>query len=188
MSKLFADSDVFKLREIILITFIKSKVQVSIMKKLFYLLFAAPFLFLTGCSDDDKLPDVDLTVTFQDCAVSKTDNTIYVVKGNNFEITSVNLVVNEDKKGDLGVVNYYIDGYRIGASVEKPYSATIVTENMQAGTYLLNIEAGIYVVDYPVSIGVVGYDVKIVTDSSEIPADAVQNPSVSGNVRISSGK
>lgn len=158
------------------------------MKKLFYLLIAVPFVFLAACSDDDKLPDVDLTVAFEDCAISQTDNTIYVVQGKSFDIASINLVVNEDKKGDLGVVNYYIDGYRIGASVEKPYSATISTEGMEPGTYLLNIEAGIYVVDYPVCIGVVGYNVKVVAEESEIPSDAVQNPSISGNVRVSSGK
>lgn len=158
------------------------------MKKLLYLLFAVPFLFFTACDDDDKIPDVDLTVTFQDCAVDKDANTIYVVQGKEFKIASINLIVNEDKKGELGVVNYYIDGFRIGASVQKPYEATISTSGFSVGSYLLNIEAGIYVVDYPVCVGVTGYTIKVVAAEEDIPATAVPNPSISGNTRISAGK
>lgn len=158
------------------------------MKKLFYLLAVLPMLILASCSDDDKLPDVDLNVTFQDCSVDQNDNTIYVVKGESFQIASIQLVVNEDKKGELGVVNYYLDGYRIGSSVVAPYSATISTENMNTGSYLLNIEAGIYVVDYPVCVGVTGYTVKVVETADEIPSTAVPNPSLPADVRVSSGK
>lgn len=158
------------------------------MKKLFYLLAALPLFFLSSCSDDDKLPDVDLTVTFENCSIDQEDNSVYVVKGESFDIASVALVVNEDKKGELGVVNYYLDGFRVGASVMSPYSQTFSTENLSVGSYLLNIEAGIYVVDYPVCVGVVGYTIKVVSDASEIPSTAVPNPSVSGNVRVTSGK
>ena len=36
----------------------------SIMKKFFYLLCALPMLLLAACSDDDKVPEFDVAVSY----------------------------------------------------------------------------------------------------------------------------
>lgn len=156
------------------------------MKKFFYLLLALPLGLLMSCSDDHDLPDVNLDIAISG-GVEQAD-TIYAVQGDTLTIESISLINNTNKKGTLGVTNYYFDGLYVGASMLPPYSFSINTGNLPVGYHLLGIETSIAVVDYPLCYGISEYIVKIVPSKEDIPENAVTPSPTSHKVKISEGK
>ena len=77
-------------------------------------------LAMTSCDDDNDLPDVDVTVTF-DNATKAEDGSMYIVKGNPISVSSIEVTNREaGKKAIATAAIYYLDGVRIGASVVSP--------------------------------------------------------------------
>lgn len=146
------------------------------MKKLFYLLFALPFM-MVACSDDDNdLPKVDISVDFEN--VAEVDGSFYVVKGEPIEISAINVTNREAGKKALATAAiYYLDGYRLGASVISPFAFEISTDNLSAGEYNLNIETEVFAVDKAPAFAVLGYKIVVVDSADDIPSDA-NGPSV----------
>ena len=66
------------------------------MKKFPYLLLLLPLGFLASCNSDDDLPDVDITVTFDN--VVEGEDAIYVVKGDTLKIESITCKGNDNKQ------------------------------------------------------------------------------------------
>ncbi|MDE7126149.1 MAG: hypothetical protein K2O12_06700 [Muribaculaceae bacterium] len=149
-------------------------------KYLTLLLGLVTFMFVfTACDDDDDLPDVDITVNFEN-AVQADDGTLNVVKGNPISVTSIDVTNREaGKKAIATAAIYYLDGVRIGASVVSPLAFSFPTENLPLGVYDFNIEVEILAVDKTPAFGVLGYKIKIVENATDIPGDQTPEEGVS---------
>lgn len=146
------------------------------MKKLFYLLLMAlPVIGMTSCDDDDDVPDVSLSATFE--GVTRVDHTLYVVSGETIDIESINLIDNTKKGAVIGSASYFWDYYRLGGTIVAPYGMKINTEGVQLGSHLLQIKVSIYAVDYSPCVGYMEYPVKIVASESDIPTEGDIEPS-----------
>lgn len=147
------------------------------MKKLFYFLMALPLaLSFTSCDDDDdKLPDVSLSINLE--GVQKADNIYYAVQGDTITLQSIELINNTDKRGTLGTYAVYWDGIPMYRTNIYTDPLCIIDTNVAPfgllGTHRLTIAADIAVEDYPLCIGAAEYRVKIVKSSDEIPDNSV---------------
>lgn len=76
------------------------------MKKLFYLLLVLPFaMMITSCSNDNDLPNVDVTIAFDNAAVK--DGTVYAVEDSVLQITGISTkAVDSNKASALVNVDY----------------------------------------------------------------------------------
>ncbi len=151
------------------------------MKKFYYLLLALPLMLFASCHDDDNdIPDVDLSVQFENATLA--NDTLYVVQGDTVLIADIQLINNTGKKGAVGNVNIYWDRFYV-TPVFLPFS--FETANQPVGRHLLGVEASVFVVDYPVCFGYMEYPVKIVKDESQIPT-GTPDPTIGGHASISS--
>lgn len=126
-------------------------------------------LAMTSCDDDNDLPDVDVTVTF-DNATKAEDGSMYIVKGNPISVSSIYVTNREaGKKAIATAAIYYLDGIRIGASIVSPLAFSFPTENLEVGDYDFNIELEILAVDKTPAFGIVGYKLHIVESADDIP-------------------
>lgn len=140
------------------------------MKKFLYsLLFLLPLGFAAAScdDDDDKVPNVNIQAQMEGGVLD--DGTIYVVEGENLQITSLTLVNNTNKEGVIGAVTYYWNFSPIAVASVSPYECTIPTAGMQPGRYLLQARMPIYVVDYPICWGLLEYFVEIVESPDDLP-------------------
>ena len=80
------------------------------MKKLFYLLLVIPFaMMISSCSSDKDLPNVDITMSFDNAAVK--DGTVYVLQDGVFSITSLTTkAVDSSQQSAIVNVRYYWNG------------------------------------------------------------------------------
>ena len=148
------------------------------MKKLFYLLLALPLLSLVSCSDDDDMPNVEVVATFE--GGTQVGDVYYVVQGDEFQVTGVNLINHGDKEATLGGVRYFWDYMPIGTTITAPYALNISTAELPVGSHLLTAEMPIYAVGYSMCTGYMGKKVQIVAEPEDIPT--VDTP-VESNVR-----
>ena len=156
------------------------------MKKFFYLLLALPLGLLMSCNDDNDVPDVNLDIELSGCVTQ--NDTIYVAQGDTLTIESITLINNTDKKGTLGVNNYYFDRMFVGATMLQPYTFSIDSGSLPVGKHLLGIETSIAVVDYPLCYGIAEYIVKVVPTKEDLPDGAVTPAPAPQKVKISQGK
>lgn len=138
--------------------------------------------FFTSCDDDDKIPNVDISVSLD--GVTRVGDVLYAVKDQPINVTSITLKDNGGKGAVIGGVNYFWDYFRIGASIVAPYSMEFATEGIPVGNHLLQITMSIYAVDYSPCEAYVEYKVKIVESADDIPTDGdvEQNPTVKASV------
>lgn len=149
------------------------------MKKLLLMIaFALPFLAFTSCDDDDKVPNVDVTVQFD--GVTRVGNTLYVVQDQPITISSISIKDNTSKGAVIGGATYFWDYFRVASTIVNPFEFELSTDGIPAGNHLLQISISIYAVDYSPCVGLLEYKVVIVDNESEIPTDGdvEQNPNV----------
>lgn len=165
------------------------------MKKLFYLLLMLPLAFFASCSDDDDLPQVDLTLTLS--GVTQYDDAFYAVKAETSDIgTEAVATDTEDGKDDetlpegvitidsftaqslngkdasVANVTFFIDGLFVPPSFNTPYVCAISTENLPVGTHTLSVTANVLQVDKSIANAALNYPLKIVASAEELPAGA----------------
>lgn len=77
------------------------------MKKLLYLLLVVPFaLGLASCSSDKDLPDVNVTIGFDNAAVS--DGVVYVLENSEFQLTGITTKsVDSNKASAIVNIDYF---------------------------------------------------------------------------------
>lgn len=77
------------------------------MKKLFYLLLALPFaMMVSSCTNDNDLPNVDVTVAFDNAAVE--NGTVYAVEDSVLQITGITTkAVDSNKNSALVNILFY---------------------------------------------------------------------------------
>lgn len=147
------------------------------MKKILSLLLLTLPLAMgfTACSDDDDLPDVNMSITVSNA--TKIGDVIYVVQGDTLYIDSIAVVNNEaGKAAAITAATYYWDYQPLGTSMIPPYGFAIVTaapEGEFAGTpvgkHLLQIETPLLAVDKQLATAVLVYTVEVVASKDDIP-------------------
>ncbi len=144
------------------------------MKKFFYLLLALPlFALISACDDDDnKIPDVSISVDYDASTATLKDGAFYVVKGETFKING--LVVTPAPgtgKATLGNTTYFIDGFPFYTTGIAPFGVEIGTSDMEEGTYTLSVNTQILQVDKSLGWGVFQYKMVIVPAPEDQPGD-----------------
>lgn len=148
------------------------------MKKLFYFLMALPLaLSFTSCDDDDdKLPDVSLSINLE--GVQKADKIYYAVQGDTIVLQSIELINNTDKRGTLGTYAVYWDGIPMYRTNIYTDPLCLIDTNVSPygllGNHRLTIAADIAVVDYPLCVGAADFYIKVVENEDEIPDTSVK--------------
>lgn len=144
------------------------------MKKLFYLLLALPLMsLLSACDDDDnKIPDVSISIDYDASTATLTDGTFYVVKGETFKING--LVVTPAPgtgKAVLGNTTYFLDGLPFYTTGIAPFGVEIGTSDIEEGLHTLSVNTQIYQVDKSLGWGVFEYKLAIVAAPEDQPGD-----------------
>lgn len=136
------------------------------MKKLLYPLLLLPLGLLGGCSDDDDLPNVNLSITFDNAVVD--GSVIYVVSGTPLEITSISATGN-GSKALVTSATYYWDNFRVGWSPLAPFSATFGPSYTTEGNHLLGISMEIAQEGKSLGFTAVTYNLKAVGSEDDLP-------------------
>ncbi len=155
------------------------------MKK--YLLFLLAILPMTvmfsACSDDDDLPNVDFTLSYE--GATDVDGVLYVVQNTDFSVTGITVTNREEGKGaGISNANYYWDFIYQGTSIQPPYGFQFeISENVPVGRHVLGIECPVFAVDKTLAQAYVQYNVQVVASADDIPqggeATSTTTPKVS---------
>lgn len=137
------------------------------MKKCLYLLLLPLFALFVACSDDDKVPQVDFSITMSN--VAKTDNSFYAVKGDVVTVDQVKVESLTNQSATVTGVRYFLNGAPIFGTPENPFSAVINTENLEAGTYAVNVTCTVLQVDKRITSAVLNYPLVIVETAGDLP-------------------
>lgn len=138
--------------------------------KLMMLLLAPLAFALSSCSDDDDLPQVNISVDIQD--VSVYDDVLYVVQGEPLKVNSITVKSLTDKAATVTNIGYYWDGFLTAVSNVPPFSCDFNTAGLEVGNHLFQIKMTVLQVDKSIAVSWVTYKVKVVADKNDIPSDA----------------
>lgn len=142
------------------------------MKRLLILLFMLPmFGFMTSCSDEAELPNVDIDILFENGIVSESQ--VYVVKPDVLYVTGISVeAVNPNHEAMVaGLVTYTVDGLFPGFVAYPHEKVAINTENLPIGPHVLTAEMNIAEEECELARALVAVKFIVVEDESEIPGD-----------------
>lgn len=141
------------------------------MKKIMWLLLALPLMaVMTSCHDDDDLPDVILTVNYENAV--NVDEVLYVVQGDTLIIDSVAVspATPQGKAVQLLGVSYRWNGWLVGTTLIPPFSAGIPTTNFAPADYILGMECPVIQIDKTPGTAFITRKVRVVASEDDIPA------------------
>ena len=149
------------------------------MKKLLYLLLVVPFaMMVSSCSNDNDLPNVNITMTFDNAAAQ--EHTLYVVQDSVFSITGLTTqTVGSDKQSAIVNVRYFWNGYPApgltwaGLPMEINMATMPVT---QSGNCLLGINATLLEVDKSMANCSLDIPIKVVESVEDLPDGLTLGP------------
>ena len=161
------------------------------MKKLLYLLLALPFAFMAAsCSDDDKdLPDVNVTMTFDNAA--EKDGIIYVAESDTLKITNiVTKAVDSNNNAAITNVAYYWNYYPAPGLTWSNLPINIPMKEMplvESGYNVLGMDATVLEVDKSIAYCYIRVPIKAVKSAEEFP-DGLQPGTAVYTIRIGQSK
>lgn len=137
------------------------------MKKLLYLLLLLPLGLLASCQDDDDLPSVDVTVTFDNA--SYTDGTLYVPQSEDLTLQGISVAATNGSNATIANVAYYWDGVFQPGLTFGTYPMTLNTSEWSASRHGLGMEFTILEQDKSLAYGSIYYPV-VIYDPDNAPA------------------
>lgn len=148
------------------------------MKYLRILLCVVAVVFMvtvfSSCDDDSESnrPDVTISVSYGE-EVSVVDNDVYLVQGNDLQITGVYVRANRPgKTATMGPVTYAFNGITVGYNPVAPFGITVPTASLSPGRYLLTIGMTVAEVHCELAQAYAPIEVNIVSSQDDIPSDA----------------
>lgn len=139
------------------------------MRKLLYLLLLIPLGFLAACDDDNDLPDVELTVTFENAVRSRDNGQLYVTSEDGIDVSSVTCA-GIGEKAAITNVEYYLDYGYVGVSVAEGFGARM--PDLAPGRHLLVMNFSVLQVDKSIARARLQYVVNVVENASDLPGGA----------------
>lgn len=142
------------------------------MKKLLYLLLVIPFaMMFSSCSDDKDLPNVDITMSFDNAVVK--DGTVYVIQGSVFSITSLTTKA-VDSKQQSAIVNvrYFWNGIPAPGLTWSSFPMEINMEEMpqpESGNNILGLDATLLETDKSISYCTMRIPIRAVENEESLP-------------------
>lgn len=160
------------------------------MKKLLYLLLVLPFaLAFTSCDNDDKLPDVNIALSFDNAVVS--DGALYVLDTDTLELTNiVTTPVDGSKAATLANIRFYWNYLPAPALTWSPMPIKIPMAEMplaSKGANLLGFNATLLQVDKSIAYTSFNIPIVAISDADQFPDGQVPGP-VTINLRIGQSK
>lgn len=165
------------------------------MKKLFYLLLVLPLALMASCSDDDDLPQVDLTLTMS--GVTQYEDAFYAIGGAAADDEAATPQADTEVDGDEetlpeGVITidgltaksltnqnaavantvYFLDGYLLRPSFDTPYVCAINASALPVGTHTLSVTTNVLQEDKSIANAALNFPLKIVASAEDLPAGA----------------
>lgn len=142
------------------------------MKKLLYLaMLLLPLGFMAAsCSDDNDLPDVDVTVCYDNVVMD--NNILYVVQGDTLKVEGIDCKGNDGKQALVSNVTYYLNGFPQIHPYFAPYGVGLDTGVLETGRYVLTMGMNILQVDKTMSSGMIDQSFIVVKSADDLPNGA----------------
>lgn len=145
------------------------------MKKLIYLLFALPLAFFaTSCSDDDSLPNVNVTFTFDNAVVN--DGIVYVNQADTLLISNIETkAVDSDKAALIANVRYFWNYIPAPGLTWSSFPIEIPMQDMplvEKGYNVLGMDATILETDKSMAYSYFKIPIATVADDDSFPGGA----------------
>lgn len=142
------------------------------MKKLLYLLLVIPFaMMVSSCSDDNDLPNVDVTMSFDNAVVK--DGTVYVIQDSVFSITGLTTKsVDSNKQSAIVNVRYFWNGIPAPGLTWSNFPMEIDMAQMpqpESGNNILGLDATLLETDKSISYCSIRIPIKAVEDEAALP-------------------
>ncbi|MDE7346961.1 MAG: hypothetical protein K2N48_09530 [Muribaculaceae bacterium] len=146
------------------------------MKKLLYLLLVLPFtMMISSCSSDKDLPNVDITMSFDNAAVK--DGKVYVLAEDVFSITGLTTKsVDSNQQSAIANVYYFWNGIPAPGLTWSNFPMEINMADMplvENGANALGLKATILETDKSIAYAVFDIPVVAVENEESLP-DGVQ--------------
>ena len=142
------------------------------MKKLLYLLLVLPFaMMVSSCSNDNDLPNVDITMSFDNAVVK--DGTVYVLQGEEFSITGLTTkAVDSNQQSAIVNVRYFWNGYPAPGLTWSNFPMEINMAEMpqpESGNNILGLNATLLETDKSMSYCTLRIPIKAVEKVEDLP-------------------
>lgn len=138
------------------------------MKKLLYLLLLLPMGLFTSCHDENDLPSVDVTITYENAA--EINGSLYVLNGSDLTIEGIDVEGLGGKQAALSGVTYVLDNHYLGFTMEAPFNAVINANYLPVGRHALSMSFDILQIDKSIASAEI---TTMVTVVDEFPEDVV---------------
>lgn len=133
------------------------------------LLPIAAIFFLSSCSDDNDLPDVDISMTYSGAV--KVDGTLYASNEEPMQITSLSATaVRPDKNAAITGVTYSLDGWVVAVTNQPPFAVEFDTSSLQPGRHLLTMSMTVAEEGCELAVAYQAVTLQIVPTDADIPA------------------
>lgn len=139
------------------------------MKKLFYLFLLLPLAFLASCSNDDNMPQVDLTLTLDGVTQNPETEQFYIVNGTEASVQSLVAKSLTDKEAVCTNCIFYIDGLQITDTFIEPFASDIPTAALSPGLHYLQARTTILQIDKSITVGYISIPIIVVASTEDLP-------------------
>lgn len=142
------------------------------MKKLLYLLLVIPFaMMISSCSDDNDLPNVNITMSFDNAAVK--DGTVYVLADDAFSITGLSTkAVDSNQQSAIVNVKYFWNGIPAPGLTWSSFPMDINMEEMplvEKGDNVLGLQATLLETDKSMAYTAINVPIVAVENEEALP-------------------
>lgn len=142
------------------------------MKKLLYLLLVIPFaMMVSSCSDDNDLPNVDITMTFDNAAVK--DGSVYVLADDVFSITGLTTkAVDSNQQSAIVNVKYFWNGIPAPGLTWSSFPMEVNMEEMplvEKGANILGLQATLLETDKSMAYTAINLPIVAVENEEALP-------------------
>lgn len=125
-------------------------------------------LTMASCSDDNDLPEVNISVDLENVTVS--DGVIYIVQGTDISVKSIEVESLNGKNSALANVAYYWDNSLVAMTNIDPFSCKFQTSALGVGNHLFQIRMNVLQEDKSLATSWISYNVVVVASAEDLPA------------------
>lgn len=139
------------------------------MKKItLFILMLIPLFGLSGCNNDDSIPNVTVTVNLNN--VADYQGNLYAVANDTISIEGIYIEGNNNKNAMISNVDYGWDNRYIGRNPFYPFGTKLIVNN--PGNHLLSMRFDIAQVDKSLSVASMNLPVIVVDSPDSLPDNA----------------